>query len=108
MDDCQKSVLIFDDVISSCEIVNSKSVKVQCTGKIPTYNIDKTDGIIVYLGEKSIDATIFTSKSSEMNVSVPGKTEEDDSIELPIPEQFLTCYDESSKKFKTHPNSSHF
>lgn len=34
-------------------------------------SIDKTDGIQVYLSEKSRDAEIVTAKSSEMNISVP-------------------------------------
>ena len=35
-------------------------------------SIDKTDGIQVYLSEKSKQAEIVTAKSSEMNILVPG------------------------------------
>ena len=41
-------------------------------GEIPLVSVDKTDGIQVYLSEKSIAAEIVTAKSSEMNILVPG------------------------------------
>ena len=44
----------------------------QVNGEIPLVSIDKTDGIQVYLSEKSKDAEIVTAKSSEMNILVPG------------------------------------
>ncbi len=38
---------------------------------MPTVNIDKTDGCMVYLSEESKDVDIITAKSSEMNILVP-------------------------------------
>ena len=46
-------------------------VILQVTGKVPTISIDKTDGCMVYLSDKSLDVEIVTAKSSEMNVLVP-------------------------------------
>ena len=40
-------------------------------GKVPTVSIDKTDGCMVYLSKDSLDATVVTAKSSEMNILVP-------------------------------------
>jgi len=107
MDDCRKSVLIFEDVIACCEVVNCKSVTVQSLSKIPSFNVDKTDGIVVYLSLESKFATIVTSKSSEMNVVIPSENEEDDPKELPIPEQFITSYDSITNTIKTGSNA-HF
>ena len=39
---------------------------------------------------------IYTSNISAMNVEIPGKTPEDDTVEIPIPEQFLTKIDSKS------------
>lgn len=44
----------------------------QTLGAMPTLSIQKTDGCQVYLSKSAINAEIITSKSSEMNVLVPG------------------------------------
>lgn len=43
-------------------------------GKVPTVSVDKTDGVQVYLSAQSLDAEIVTSKSSEINISVPDRS----------------------------------
>jgi adenylyl cyclase-associated protein len=50
-------------------------------GEIPLVSVDKTDGIQVYLSEKSRAAEIVTAKSSEMNILVPGA--DGDFVSLP-------------------------
>ena len=55
----------------------------------PTVNIDKTDGCLTYLSAAGLDTEFTCAKSSEMNVSFPGKTDDDDYVEMPIPEQFV-------------------
>lgn len=88
LDSCVKSNLVFDSVISSCETVNCKRVKIQSTGVCPSFSIDKTDGCLVYLSDEAVSHSSFvTSKSSEMNVSwFDEKTKEQK--EAPLPEQF--------------------
>lgn len=89
LDSCKKTNLVFDTAISSCEIVNSKSVQVQSTGICPSFAIDKTDGCLVYLSEEATSITNFvTSKSTEMNVSWPDPRSGEQK-EAPIPEQFV-------------------
>lgn len=104
MDNCVKTNLIFDTVVASVEVVNCKSIKVQVHGQVPTMLIDKTDGAGIYLSKTSLHTTIVSSKSSEMNVSVP-VGEEDELKEMPIPEQFVTVYDPKSGKIKTESNA---
>ena len=49
----------------------------------------KTDGVVVYAGKVCWEnLTIVASKSSEMNVSWPGATDDDAWNEAPIPEQY--------------------
>jgi len=88
MDSCQKCNLVFDTVMSACEVVNCQKVQIQTNGVCPTYAVDKTDGFLVYLmDEESVKvANFITSKSSEMNVNWAdsnGKFRE-----APIPEQY--------------------
>lgn len=88
IDKCAKTQVVFDSAVSACELVNCRSMKVQCKGQVPSVAIDKTDGCVVYLSEEAKGAQIVTSKSSEMNVSFP-KAGTDEWMEVPIPEQFV-------------------
>jgi len=99
IDGCKKTGVVCDNVISGVDLVNSQSVQVQITGKAPTVSIDKTDGAQIYLSKDGLATEVLSSKSSEMNVLIPGAKVDDDMIEIPIPEQFKTIYVDG--KFKT-------
>ena len=101
IDSCQSCSVLLTDVVSSVEIVNCKSVQIQATGRMPTIQIDKTDGCQVYLSRQSMDINVYCAKSSEINVNYPGETDEDDMIEVPIPEQNVSKYDPATKKWVT-------
>uniref|UniRef100_A0A8C8ZDN1 Adenylyl cyclase-associated protein n=1 Tax=Prolemur simus TaxID=1328070 RepID=A0A8C8ZDN1_PROSS len=90
VDNCKKLGLVFDDVVGIVEIINSRDVKVQVMGKVPTISINKTDGCHAYLSKNSLDCEIVSAKSSEMNVLIP--TEGGDFNEFPVPEQFKTLW----------------
>ncbi|KFO76850.1 Adenylyl cyclase-associated protein 1, partial [Cuculus canorus] len=90
LDNCKKLGLVFDDVVGIVEIINSRDVKVQVMGKVPTISINKTDGCHVYLSKDSLDCEIVSAKSSEMNILIP--TEGGDFTEFPVPEQFKTVW----------------
>eukprot|EP01116_Phalansterium_solitarium_P013917 TRINITY_DN3137_c0_g1_i1.p1 TRINITY_DN3137_c0_g1~~TRINITY_DN3137_c0_g1_i1.p1 ORF type:complete len:481 (-),score=149.54 TRINITY_DN3137_c0_g1_i1:2091-3533(-) len=89
LDECVKTAVVFDDAIASFEAVNCKSVEVQVIGRVPSFAIDKTDGFLLHLSKASLGSEIVTSKSSEMNVSIPVEGAEDP-VEVAIPEQFKT------------------
>ena len=89
IDKCVNSQVVFDSVVSACELVNCKNIKVECKGQVPSVSIDKTDGVTVYLSEEAKGAQLVTSKSSEMNVSFPNADSTDNWAEVPIPEQFV-------------------
>ena len=126
VDNCTKCNVIFDSVISSCEIVNCKKIQTQVKGVCPSFTVDKTNGFLTYLSKESMPITTFvTCNSCEMNgmyllfknhhfiyiyyqytcifvesficsifqsfcitKTVNFPNENDESIELPIPEQF--------------------
>jgi len=94
IDNCKKTGVVFDGAVSTCEIVNSQSIKVQALQAVPTVSIDKTAGAQVILSKDSMDTEIVTGTSSELNVIFPGATDDADPIELPIPEQFKTVVKE--------------
>lgn len=47
LDKCRKVGLVFGSVVSTVELVNCSSCKVQCNTACPTLNVDKTDGVQV-------------------------------------------------------------
>ena len=47
VDSCQRLGILFDDLVSSCELVNSTRIQVQVTGVVPIIAIDKCDGVQV-------------------------------------------------------------
>jgi hypothetical protein len=91
IDNCSNLNVIFGTVISTCEVVNCQRVAVQTTGVCPTFAVDQTDGITVWLSKESMKISNFvTSKCTEVNVSIPtGNEDECDRKEVPLPEQFV-------------------
>jgi len=101
LDSCKKVMLVFDTVVAGIEIINCNSCKMQVTGKVATVSIEKCDGTQLILNRDSVDAEIVSAKSSELNIIVPGKTDEDEYVEHAIPEQFISKFDKDTGKWDT-------
>jgi len=104
LDSSEKTAVVFNDVISGCEVVNCKSAQIQSLSKIPTITIDKTAGAQIFLSKESILCNIITGTSSECNVNFPVEGKED-LVESPICEQFFTQIKDN--KVHTVPYSEH-
>jgi hypothetical protein len=92
IDHCSDLNVIFDTVISSCDVVNCQRIAVQTTGVCPSFAVDKTDDMKVWLTKESMSLSNFvTSKSTGVIVSVPrGDGEDDcDRKEVSLPEQYV-------------------
>ncbi|KAM0937939.1 putative cyclase-associated protein CAP/septum formation inhibitor MinC [Dioscorea sansibarensis] len=89
VDKCNKMGIVFVDVVAACEIVNCNGVEVQCQGSAPTISIDNTAGCQLYLSKGSLEVSITTAKSSEINVLIPGASSDDDWVEHALPQQFV-------------------
>ena len=87
LDSCKKTGVIFESLVSSCEVMNSSGVQVQVNGTVPTIMVDKTDGCQIFLSKESLKTEIVTAKSSETNVCIPAG---EDYTEMALPEQFKT------------------
>ncbi|KAF7142619.1 hypothetical protein RHSIM_Rhsim05G0074500 [Rhododendron simsii] len=103
VDKCTKMGIVFTDVVAACEIVNCNGVEVQCQGSAPTISVDNTSGCQLYLSKDSLEASITTAKSSEINVLVPGAGPDDDWGEHALPQQFVHVYTDG--QFVTTPVS---
>eukprot|EP01091_Cochliopodium_minus_P004081 TRINITY_DN1399_c0_g1_i1.p1 TRINITY_DN1399_c0_g1~~TRINITY_DN1399_c0_g1_i1.p1 ORF type:complete len:161 (-),score=50.42 TRINITY_DN1399_c0_g1_i1:149-631(-) len=87
----------FNKSIGSVEVVNSQKTQIQ--GSSPSYLIDKSDGITLFLTPQEKDSQIVTSKA-EVNIIY---LEGEEPKEIPIPSQFITKYDEKTKQWNTLP-----
>merc|ERR1711978_613167 len=109
IDNCVKVRVFVQDVVSTVEMVNSKSVMVivQKDGKVPSFAIDKCESPQIILSRSAYEANpdIYSSNVTAMNVEIPGATEDADSKQLPIPEQFLTKIDSKTGEMTTVPTS---
>jgi len=81
--------------------VNCTSIQIQCTGKVPAIQVDKTSGCQIFLSNEGLGVEIVTSKSDELNVCMPGKTPADDLVEIAIPEQFKTMINPATRGLTT-------
>ncbi|CDW55644.1 adenylyl cyclase associated protein 1 [Trichuris trichiura] len=71
MDACKRSRIVFDDLVSTVDVINCEKVEVQTLGTLPTITIQKTDGCLLYLSRSALDCEVVSSRSSEMNVLIP-------------------------------------
>ncbi|KAL2512209.1 Cyclase-associated protein 1 [Abeliophyllum distichum] len=78
--------------IYACEIVNCSGVEVQCQGSAPTISVDNTAGCQLYLSKDSLETSITTAKSSEVNVLVPASGPDSDWAEHALPQQYVHVY----------------
>jgi len=105
IDGCERVNVICQDVISAVELVNCERCQVQTLGKVNSFAIDKCNGVNLFLPKESLAAEIVTSKSCEMNVTIPDEAGgEGDTIEIPIPEQFVSRL-AGGKKLQTEVSS---
>jgi adenylyl cyclase-associated protein len=107
VDGCYKVNIVFQSVVSLCEVFNSQRVKVICLQTVPAVAIDKVQGASIILETveaKNAPPTIVTSNVSELNFVVPGANpDKDDPIEIPLPEQYTSTYDPTTGKISTEP-----
>ena len=102
-DNCTKLQAEISEVVSSVEMINSRGCTFYLKKTIPTVNIDKCSNPKLVLFKELIQKKpeIVTSMTSDMNIQFPGKNENDDWKEVPIPYQYKTTVDPDTLKVTT-------
>lgn len=90
IDNCSRTNLIIDNLVSSVDAVKCPNFALQVTGSLPTVMLDQVDGAAIYLSKESMNTEIYTSKCTSVNINMPPAKEEDDYKEVPLPEQIRT------------------
>lgn len=98
IDSCEKVRVVFDSLVSTFEVVNSKKTQIQMNDYCPTILIDKCFGCEIYVQtEKGLETSILSSNSNEMNIVPPEHISET----VPLPEQYQSVWDKTKKTFIT-------
>jgi len=87
MNECTKTNVVADALVAGIDVIKSNSFALQVLHKIPTVQVDQCDGGTIYVSEESTDIEVFTSKSSSVNIYIPGAGDDDDYAECAVPEQ---------------------
>eukprot|EP00290_Baffinella_frigidus_P005441 CAMPEP_0180132926 /NCGR_PEP_ID=MMETSP0986-20121125/9256_1 /TAXON_ID=697907 /ORGANISM="non described non described, Strain CCMP2293" /LENGTH=433 /DNA_ID=CAMNT_0022072987 /DNA_START=101 /DNA_END=1402 /DNA_ORIENTATION=+ len=92
IDGCVKTSIVVESCVASIDVINCKSCEIQVTDWTPMITLDGCEGAIIYLSQKCVDndVAIVSSKCSELNIVLPAKSNDEDPVELPVPEQFET------------------
>lgn len=91
---CTDVQIQFDSIVSTFEVINCKKVKVWVMKQCATVQVDKSVGINVILTSESAPEFVQLnySQSSEVLLTAPGKTDEDDPVEHAAPEMISLSY----------------
>jgi len=87
INECTKTNVVADALVSGIDLIKSNSFAVQVLHKIPNIQVDQCDGGTIYVSEESLDVEVFTSKTTAVNVYIPGAGEDGDYAECAVPEQ---------------------
>lgn len=90
LDNCSKTDMLVESLVSSVDVINTASFRLQVDGNLPSIQLDKVDGAVIFLSKQSLDTEVYTSKCSSINITLPPANDEDDSVECPVPEQLRT------------------
>ncbi|SCV02885.1 LAME_0H05996g1_1 [Lachancea meyersii CBS 8951] len=86
MSDTERCNVMVESSISGFDIIKCVKFAVQVEQTLPQISIDKSEDGIIYLSKDSLNAEIFTSCCTSLNVNLP-IGEDDDFVEFPVPEQ---------------------
>uniref|UniRef100_A0A0A9WZN9 Adenylyl cyclase-associated protein n=1 Tax=Lygus hesperus TaxID=30085 RepID=A0A0A9WZN9_LYGHE len=91
---CEGVSVYVENVLSTVEVTNCERCSIFITKSCPTVAIDKSKGVIVNLSSDAVTTPpdLVTSNISECNLQMPGESEDQDILEIPLPEQYLTKY----------------
>eukprot|EP01103_Thecamoeba_quadrilineata_P013364 TRINITY_DN3696_c0_g1_i1.p1 TRINITY_DN3696_c0_g1~~TRINITY_DN3696_c0_g1_i1.p1 ORF type:complete len:288 (-),score=43.23 TRINITY_DN3696_c0_g1_i1:116-979(-) len=104
IDKSENTTVVFSEVISSIDIINSKKVTLCCLEKTPSVQIEKSDTVNVRLpAEQMENLHLMTSCAADVTVTSEPKTKLDQSIEYAIPQQLVTQMVEGQLIFNPIP-----
>lgn len=87
INECAKTNVVADSLVSGIDVIKSNSFAIQVMHQVPTIQVDQCDGGTIYVSEESLGVEVFTSKTTAVNVYIPGAGDGGDYAERAVPEQ---------------------
>lgn len=97
VDNSPRLSLVVESLVSSVDVIKSSNFALQVMGTLPTLLMDTVDGAQVYLGKDSLNAEVFSSKCSGINLNILEGGDDGDYKEVPLPEQLRTYINKEGK-----------
>lgn len=96
---CHQCGIVFDNCVTTVEVIGSKRCQIQALEVAGSYIIDKCDRTTLFLADKSLDdqVVVYSAQSTSTNVNHAAESGED-SVEHAIPDQMISTF-----KAKTQP-----
>lgn len=102
------AVICEDNVVGAIDSNNNRKVTVQVQKACPIVNVAKCSDNVVYLNRANLqNIEVISEASSGCNIKYPGKSDDDDDVELPIPEQISTKFDKDLNATSTAVSATH-
>merc|ERR1711964_165638 len=95
LDKCESVGVVFEGAVALCDTVNSKKVQIQLqSGPCPQFNIDKSSSVKVFVNSdvREENAPTFVTAHSQEVLVIVLRGEDQDPLELAIPEQFQSVF----------------
>jgi len=96
INNAEKTGVVFETAVVHTEIVRCKQCQIQVTQKCPLFQIDKSERCQLYLTKDCLESKLVCASSTSTNVYFPGKTEDDDMVEIALPEQLEISFDKDA------------
>ncbi|GAV55613.1 hypothetical protein ZYGR_0AV02450 [Zygosaccharomyces rouxii] len=83
--------VVLDSCISGLELIKCNKFGAQVEQSLPQITLDKCDGGNIFLSAESMNASLYTSSTTAVNVNLP-VGEDGDFVEFPVPEQLVHTF----------------
>ncbi|CAR29320.1 ZYRO0G05896p [Zygosaccharomyces rouxii] len=83
--------VVLDSCISGLELIKCNKFGAQVEQSLPQITLDKCDGGNIFLSAESMNASLYTSCTTAINVNLP-VGEDGDFVEFPVPEQMVHTF----------------
>lgn len=95
---CHQCGIVFDNCVTTVEVIGSKRCQIQATEVAGSYIIDKCDRTQLFLAEKSVSdkVVVYSAQSTSTNVNHAAPTG-DDNMEFAIPDQMISTFRKNTK-----------
>jgi len=94
INNCQNIAVVFEDCVTTCEIINCKKLQIQAQNSCGTYVVDKCDRTQLFLASGSCkgDNKVVVMSCMSTATTVTHDKGEDDQVEHGVPDQIKSVF----------------